>query len=179
MRTTVLRLWWMLLVIVASADGCARGPVGPSSTPGGSPPEAEGEVRQKFLDLQAAIKARDNDRIWGLLHSKSQADAEERARVIRTAYERASPEDRAKQAEEQELSGEKLARLTGKTFLDTWTFRRKASEVAESTIDRVTAGPDSGTVYFTEPDNDKEKMPFLREDGQWMAWMTMPRVRKR
>jgi hypothetical protein len=163
----------VLAVLVASAAGCGRGAADRSPAPADSPAEAEAELRQKFKDLQAAIKARDNERIWGLLHGKSQAAAEERARAIRTACERASPEDRAKQAEAQEVSGEKLATLTARGFLDTWTFRRKATEVAESTIDRVTVGGESGTVYFTEPDDDKEKMVFLREDGQWKAWMTM------
>jgi hypothetical protein len=135
-------------------------------------------VRERFAEVQAAIKAKDADKLWGLLSGKSRADAEKEAKAVRAAYEKADAEGKAKQEKELGLPGAELATLTGVGFLKTKTFRDKRDEVADGIVTRVTAQGDSATVYFDEPDGDHEKLVFLREDGQWKAWMTIPKFKK-
>jgi hypothetical protein len=133
-------------------------------------------VRERFKDLQVAIKARDADRLWGMLSDKSRSEAEQVAREVRTAYEQAGPEERAKQEKAWGVSGAELSKLAGAGVLQTKRFLRRYEEVPESHVERVTAQGDSATVYFTEPDGDKEKMIFVREDGQWKAWLKVPKA---
>jgi hypothetical protein len=135
-------------------------------------------VRQRFAEVQAAVKARDAGKLWGMLSSKSRADAEKEAKALRTAYEGADAAEKARLEKELGLAGEELAKLAGPGFLKTRRFLRKYDEVAESTVERVTAQGDSATLYFTEPDGDREKMAFVREDDQWRAWVAMPKARK-
>jgi hypothetical protein len=135
-------------------------------------------VRERFTAIQAAIKARQTDKLWDLLSSKSRVDADKEAKGIRTACEQASPEEKASQQKDLGLAEKDLLNLTGKGFLGTKRFLRKYDDVAGGTVDRVTAQGDSATVYFTDTDNEKEKMVFLREEGQWKAWLSMPRARK-
>jgi hypothetical protein len=134
-------------------------------------------VRERFKDLQAALKAQDGDKLWGLLSKKSQAEAEQAAKDLRAAYEQAGPEERAKQEKATGLSGAELSKLTGPGFLKSKRFLRKYDEVPESPVERVAVQGDNATVYFTEPDGDKEKIIFLHEGGQWKAWLKMPRAR--
>jgi hypothetical protein len=164
------------LLLLAVAAGCARGPANPAP-PAGQPADAEASVREKFQELQAAYKARDTERIWTLIAGKSQAEAEAQAKVLRTAYEKADAGKRTQMEKDEGLSGQELARLTGKTFLRTSRFHHKQNEVATSTIERVTAGPDTATVYYLEQDDDHEKMHFFLEDGQWKAWITIKKIK--
>jgi hypothetical protein len=163
---------------MASVPGCSRGPADRSSAGGEPSGEAEAAVRQRFAEVQAAVKARDAGKLWGILSAKSRADAEKEAKAIRTAYEGADATEKARLEKELGLPGEELAKLAGAGFLKTRRFLRKYNEVAESTVERVTAQGDSATVYFTEPDGDREKMAFVREDDQWRAWVAMPKARK-
>jgi hypothetical protein len=141
-------------------------------------PDAEGEVRAAFTDLQAVIRSKDADKLWALLSARSRADAEKAAKEARTAYEKADAAEKAKLAEALGLSGEKVAKLTGSGFLETKRVRKKCEELAESKVTKVTAGADSATVYFDEPDGDHEKIFFVREDGRWKAWLAMPKSKK-
>jgi hypothetical protein len=45
-------------------------------------------------------------------------------------------------------------------------------------VTRVTAEAETATIYFDEPDGDKEKILFVREEGQWKAWMAIPKVKR-
>jgi hypothetical protein len=162
-------------MFVVAAPGCSRETGDRSPTTGALPADAEASVRKRFAELQAAVKAQDADKLWGMLASKSRASAEQLARGIRTAYEKAGPGERAEQEKALGLAGEELAKLTGVGFLKTRRFRRKYDEVADGTVTRVTVQGDSATVYFSEPDGDREKLVFLREDGRWQAWIVMPR----
>jgi len=172
------RLLWLLVVILEAIPGCSGKPANVTPRAGHTAEEAETAVRQQFADIQAALKARDMDKVWSLLSSKSRAAAEEEAQAIRTDYEKAGPPERAAQEKKLGLSGQDLAKLTGTGFLKTALFLRKYDEVAESTVERLTVGGDSVTVYFKEPDGDREKLAFLQEAGQWKAWLAMPKARK-
>jgi hypothetical protein len=176
MQTNGSRVAW-LVVLLGLAAGCAEKQ--PGRKPGGSEPAGEEEkaVRQKFAEVQAAIKAHDTDRLWGLLSGKCRAEAEKAAGAVRAAYEKAGAREKATQEKDLGLAGQELARLTGVGFLKTTRFRRKYDEVTDGAVTRVTTSGDSATVYFDEPDGDHEKMVFLREDGRWQAWLAMPKAR--
>jgi hypothetical protein len=169
----------VLLVMAAFVSGCSKGPTDPVPVPSDNSAQAEAAVREKFVEVQSAIKAKDTDKLWGLLSKKSQAEAETRAKEIRTAYEQSKSEERSGLEKEWGLPGAELAKLTGVGVLKTSRFVRKVDEIAESTITRVSAASDTGTVYFDEPDGDHEKLNFVREEGQWKAWMTIPKMPKR
>jgi hypothetical protein len=152
--------------------------VGCSSRPTGGPPAAdqEAEVRAAFAELQAALGARDADKLWALLDGKSQADAEREARGIQASYAKAGAEERAKQEGALGLTGPELAGLTGKGFLKTKRFHGRYHEVPDSEIEKVAVEGENATVYYLEPDGDKEKLILVRREGRWKAWLTMPRV---
>jgi hypothetical protein len=135
----------------------------------------EGEVRQKFTELQLALKDRDTDKLWALLDSKSQADADRAAKVIQTTYAKASAEEKADQEKALGLTGAELATLTGKGFLKSKRFQGKYHEVPDSKIEKVVVQGDSATIYYLELDGDKEKTILVRQEGQWKVWLTMPK----
>jgi hypothetical protein len=69
-----------------------------------------------------------------------------------------------------------LAKLDGKGFLKTKRFQKKYHEIPEGKIDKVDIQGESATIYFLDDEGDKEKAIFLRQDGQWKAWLTMPKI---
>jgi hypothetical protein len=168
------RFPWLLLL--ALSTGCSRSPAGRSPSPERADADAESAVRAQFKELQAAYKARDAERIWGLIASQSQAEAETQAKVLRGAWEKADAGERARMEKDEGLSAGELARLTGKEYLRTTRFHHKQDEVAGSAVERVTVGDDRATVYYLEQDGDHEKMNFFREEGQWKAWITIRKV---
>jgi hypothetical protein len=168
-----LRFGWAGFLLLTFALGCNKAADQP---PAGQPAaEAEGAVRERFKDLQAAVKAQDADKLWGLLSSQGQADAEQAAADARAAHEQAGPEEKKQQENALGLGGADVAKLTGRGFLKTKRFHRKFEELPDSSVERVTVQGDSATVYFTEPDGDKEKAAFVKEGGQWKASLKMPK----
>jgi hypothetical protein len=157
---------------------CVALVLGCSKAPDSSPAEEEGAVRAQFAALQAALKGGDPDKLWMLLDSKSQADAERAAKTIQTTYGKASAEEKAEQEKALGLTGPELAGLTGKGFLKTKRFQRKYHDLPDSTIEKVLIQGESATVHYLESDGDKEKAIFVRQDGKWKAWLTMPNVSK-
>jgi hypothetical protein len=165
------------VLLLAVAAGCDKPPAS-GSAPASTSPNAEGEVRAAFAELQAVIRTRDADKLWSLLSARSRTEAEQSAKETHAAYEKADAAEKAKQVETLGLSGEKMARLTGPGFLETNRVRKKCDELADGKVTKVTAGADSATVYFDEPDGDHEKIVFVREDGRWKAWLAMPKTKK-
>jgi hypothetical protein len=172
------RIGGLVLLVAAFTIGCSGKPADRSPSSDGSSSEAEVHVRAKFAEFQKTIKARDAGEVWKLLSSKSRADAEQVAKEIRTTYEQARPEEKAKREKALGLSGAELAKLTGPGFLKTRPFLRKYDEVTESKVDKVIVQGDNATVYWEDPEGDKGKTIFVREDGQWKAWLTMPKVKR-
>src|SRR4051812_1651402 len=82
----------------------------------------EGPVRETFAAFQEALKARDADKLWGLLDGDSRADAERAAKAVQAAYAKASAEEKAEKEKALGLSGAELAGLTGPGFLKTRRF---------------------------------------------------------
>jgi hypothetical protein len=142
------------------------------------PADEEAAVRGQFAELQSALKNRDTDKLWTLLDSKSQAEAGRAAKDVQAAHDKAAADEKAKQEDALGLTATELAGLTGRDFLRTKPFQKKYDELPESTIDRVVVEADSATVYYLEPDGDKEKAILVRQDGRWKVWLTMPRASK-
>lgn len=140
--------------------------------------DEEKVVREKFAQLQSAMKNGDADKLWSLLDARSRADAEKIAKDIQTTYNKAEIEEKAKHEEVLGLKGTELAELNGKGFLKTKRFQKRYDEVPEGKIDKVVIQGDSATIYFLEPDGDKEKAILVRQDGQWKVWLTMPKGKK-
>jgi hypothetical protein len=162
----------LVLLLVSFAPGCTREPARPAAAP------AESEVREKFAQVQAAVKAGDADRIWALMSSKSRADAEKEAKAMRTAYQKGTAGEKAALEKDEGLGAEELAKLTGLGFLKTERFRHKHHDLPGGTITRVSTAADTATVYFVDEDNEDEKLHFVREEGQWKAWLAMPKKAK-
>jgi hypothetical protein len=152
--------------------------LGCSKTTERPPADEEGAVRERFSELQTALRSRDAEKLWMLLDSRSQADAERAAKAIQTAYTQANPEEKAEQEKDLGLTKAELTGLTGKGFLKTKRFQKKYHEVPDGKIDKVVIQGDSATIYFLEPDGDKEKAILVRQDGLWKVWLTMPKASK-
>ena len=170
MRANTDCLRWTNFLFVAVVLGC-------SSRPTHNPAaDEERAVREKFAELQSAVKSRDAEKLWALLDAKSRADAERAAKGIQTANARASAEEKTKLEQALSLRGTELIGLTGIGFLKTKRFQEKYHELPDSKIDKVVVQGGSATIYYHEADGDREKAILVRQDGEWKAWLTMPRV---
>jgi hypothetical protein len=138
----------------------------------------EGVVRERFAQLQAALKKPDVDKLWLLLSRRSQGDADKAAKTIRAASAEANRKAKAEQEKVWGLKAAELAELTGKDYLKTTRFVKKYAEVTDGNIDRVEVQGDSATVHYRDPEGEDEKVLFVREDGQWKAWLGIPRAGK-
>jgi hypothetical protein len=159
------------ILCVALALGCSKAPDSPSAN-------EEAAVRAQFAALQAAIKDSDADKIWPLLDSRSQADAERVAKSVQASYAKATPAEKAEMENSIGMNGSELAVLSGKDYLKTKRFQRKYHDMPGSTIQKVVIQGDSSTVHYLESDGDKEKAIFVRQQGEWKVWLTMPGVGK-
>jgi hypothetical protein len=173
MQGELRQVGWAGLLLVVIGSGC--------STPKTTEAPAAGDdasVRERFAELQAALKSSDVDKLWMLLADKSRADAERIAKGIQQAYAEAGPQAKAEQETALGLTGTELAGLTGKGVLKNERFRKKFHEVPDSKIVKVEVHGDSATLYYLEPDDEEEKIIFLRQKGQWKAWLTVPGLRQ-
>jgi hypothetical protein len=156
---------------VVAALGCSK-------APDALPADEESAVRAQFVAVQGALNSGDADQLWMLLDSKSRADAERAAKAVRATYAKASPAEKAEQEKSLGLSGSELAGLTGRGYLKTRRFEGKYHDMPGSSVEKVVVQGDSATVHYLESDGDHEKAVFVRQDGQWRAWLPMPRVSK-
>jgi hypothetical protein len=164
------RLGWTSLLGIAVALGCSSKPSDRAAN------DEESIVREQFAELQSAIKSRDTEKLWALLDARSRADAERAAKNIQTTYNQAGAEEKSKQEEALGLSGTELSKLDGKGVLKTKRFQKRYHEVPEGKIGKVDVQGDSATVHYLDDEGEKEKAIFVRQDGQWKAWLTMPKV---
>jgi hypothetical protein len=163
-------------LLLMFALGCTSQP---AARPVDQPPSADEEkaVRAQFVALQSAIEKQDADKVWTLLDAKSHADAERIAAAIQTAHAKASDAEKAKQEEALGLTGGEIAKLTGTGYLKSKRFQKKYHELPESKIEKVVVQGENATVHYVEPDDDHEKLIFIRRDGRWKAWLAMPKAR--
>jgi hypothetical protein len=139
-------------------------------------PSDDAPVREAFAAFQAALKAEDADKLWALLDSDSQADAERAAKAIQAEYHKAGPEARAEQEKSLGLVAKELDSLDGKGFLKSLRFKGKYDEVPDGKIEKVTVQGERATVAYVEPDGDHEKLTLVRQDSQWRVSVPMPRA---
>ncbi len=165
------RVGWISLLGVVLVEGCS-----PKATPAPGAADDEAAVREQFAALQEAVGKADAERIWALMDSQSRAEAERTAQALRAAHAKATAEEKAKQEEELGLTADEVAGLTGPGVLKTKRFRRKYGELPESKIEKITVQGDHATVHYVEPDNDKEKLRFVRQEGRWTAWLAVPKA---
>jgi hypothetical protein len=155
------------VLFCAALAGCQK----PAATSAG---DQEKAIRETVAEFQAALKARDGEKLWSLLDHDSQADAERAAKAARESYAKADAAQKAEQEKNLGLPGADLASLTGVGYLKTELFRENYDELADSTIDKVTPQGDEATVAYTEPDLDKKKLTLARQDGRWKLSLQIP-----
>src|SRR5689334_15793075 len=89
--------WYALGLVLSLAVGCSSERQSPQR-------KGEDEVREVFATLQGALKGKDAETLWTLLDADSQADADRAAQVIKAAYEKAGPDEKAQQEKALGLS---------------------------------------------------------------------------
>jgi hypothetical protein len=140
--------------------------------------KAEDELRQAFGQLQGAIKAKDATKIWALLDSDTHADAEKVAKKLKGIYKKAGDKEKVEHQTNLGLTAEEFAKLDGMMLLKTKRFLGKYDEIPDGKITGITVQGDSAMVNFLEPDGDKEKIVYSRQDGKWKAAMPLPKFTK-
>ena len=158
-----------LTMISLAAAGCSKTADSPASN------AAEADVRTAVTALQAAIKDKDTGRLWDLLDAKSQTEADQAAAAVQGKYKAADATGKAALEKSLGLPAADLEKLDGPGYLRTEAFRKKYQELAESTITDVKVTGKKATVYYTEPDGDKEKFDLALRDGKWKAQLAMPK----
>ena len=164
------RIIWVGFLFLALVCGCSAKPTDRPAA------DEECAVREMFAELQSAIKNHDADKLWGLMDSKSRAEAEKTAKNIQAEYAKASSEEKAKQEEALGLTQSELAEVTGRSFLKSKHFHKKYHELPDSQIEKVTVQGDNATVHYLEADGDHEKMILVRQHAQWKVWLAMPKA---
>lgn len=157
-----------LAFLAAGAWGCSK----PADAPASGEEEA---VRKAFTAFQEALKARDADKVWGLLDDDSRAEADRAARDVRDAYGKADAAGKGELEKALGLSAADLAALDGKGFLKTKRFHGKYDEIPGSKVDKASVQGDKATVTYVEDDGDKVKLELVKQGGQWKVSVPMPR----
>lgn len=181
MSRGTLRFGWLAFMLLLLGSGCKDKPPDeavplPQAQESGA--DAEKAVRHRFTEIQGAVKTSAADRLWLLISTKCRAEAEESARDNRLAYAEADQDRKVKLQMVLGLSEGEMVKLTGPDMLSTKPFLAKYHELPESEVEKVTVQKDHATVYWLEPDGDHEKTIFQREDGQWKAWLWIPKAAK-
>jgi hypothetical protein len=63
-------------------------------------------------------------------------------------------------------------------LIKTKRFLGKYDEIPDSKITGITVQGESATLNYLEPDGDKEKLIYTRQDGKWKVAMPMPKFTK-
>jgi hypothetical protein len=167
MHRTLCLSGCVALLCLTVGGGCKNPAEHPST-------KDEQAVRGAVTAFQAALKARDSEKLWSLVDDDSRSDAERAAKTLREAYAKADAKEKAEQEKALGVSGAELAALTGKGFLNTKRFLGKWDELPDSKIDTVTVEGNSATVGYTEEDGDHEKLTLVRQEGKWRLSKAIP-----
>ena len=164
---------WMFLAVpiifFASLVGC--NPSAPKDNPADKSKKSEDEIKQAFSSLQAAIKAKDVDKIWSLMAKDTQGDVEREGKVVKEAFAKLAESERAAYEKKVGLTAKEMTEMTGKLYVKSNTFfSGEITEMPDSKLEKVTVtGEATATVKYKEP-GDKgeiETRSAVREDGQW------------
>jgi hypothetical protein len=162
------------ILFAACLIGCT--PPSQKEKPGDDAKKPEDQVKQAFASLQAAIKAKDADKIWDLLDKDSQSDAEREAKAASKAHSQLADKDKVDYEKRLDLTGKELAGMNGKLCVKSDVFYGKHHEVPDSKIDKVSVDGETGTLYYIEDDGDKGNFPLVREKGQWRFSLVIPKA---
>jgi hypothetical protein len=136
--------------------------------------KAEDEVRDAFTALQGALKAKDAAKLWALVDSDTQADAEKNAKKVKNAYKKAGDKEKADHEKNLGLTADDFAKLDGQMLLKSKRFLGKYDEIITSKITGVTVQGDNATLDYLEADGDKVKAAYTKQQGKWKIALPMP-----
>ena len=157
-----------IFLLFAGLAGCApptaTAPLGPE----------EEKVKQLFVSFQNALKAHDADKIWALLYTDSQDDAERKAETVRDRYAKASEAEKVELEKALGLPGAELGALQGIGFVKTKRFLGKYEDVLDSKIEKIVVTGDRGVVSYVEDDGDRSSFDAYRRGGEWKLAVPMP-----
>ncbi len=118
--------------------------------------------------MQEALDEKDADRIWNLLAKDSRDDADREAKAVKEAFSKLTDKEKARFAKRVGLSVKEMTEITGKLYVKSNSFfTGKADELSDCDLNKVVVAGESATVHYTEEKGDKEKIPVVREQGQW------------
>ncbi len=169
------RLWPVGFLLAALVAGCTTKPM---DQPAPLADADEAAVRERFAELQSAIKKQDAEKIWEMLDAKSKADAERVVKEIISAYEKADPKEKTELEDALGLKADGMAALTAPGYLKTKRFQKKYDELPDSKIEKVVVRTDGATLHYLEPDGDKEKLIFLRQGNSYQALLAIPKLKR-
>jgi hypothetical protein len=169
------------IVIAASVVGCnppapanksaSKSDAGKTTAPTNADKKSEEEIKKAFEALLAAIKAKDVDKIWGLLAKDSQGDTEREAKAVKEAYAKLAEKDKPAYEKKVGLSAKELSEMTGKLYVKSNPFfTGETAEMPDSKFDKVmVTGESTAKVHYTEDEGKggSEIRSVTREDGQW------------
>ena len=153
MRSKLYVLWFLSLVWLI---GCARNALPPKPETNTDSPQ-QAAVRQEFNKLKAGLaalresKKGADDQVWELLGPDSQAAAEKKAKVVKSAYAKLADKNKAAMEKKIGLSAKELAEMNGKTFVKSQIFQRKYDKVPNSEVSKITVKGNTATLVFIDP----------------------------
>jgi hypothetical protein len=155
--------------------------VGAVSLVGCNPPapKSEEEIKTAFTALQAAIKAKDVDKIWSLLAQDTQGDTEREGKAVKEAFGKLADKDKPEYEKKVGLSANELTEMTGKLYVKSSTFfTGETGEMPGSKFDKVVLTGEIAKVHYIEDDGkgDREIRNVFREDGLWKFVLPVPKA---
>lgn len=148
--------------------------------PGDNTKKSEEEIKQAFTALQAAIKAKDADKVWNLLAKDTQDDSGREGKRAQESYSKLGEADKTAYEKKVGLSAKELSNMTGKLYAKSLTFYSgETGEMPDSVLKKVVVSSDSAaTIHYVEDGGNggKEKRPVVREDGQWRFVLPVTRA---
>jgi hypothetical protein len=156
------------LAVILAACGCSK----PAPPAAGSEEEA---VQKVFASFQEAMKAHDGEKLWGLLDSESQADAERAAQAVKDTYSKAGPAEKGETEKALGLSAAELAALDAKGFLKSKRFLGKYYEIPDSKFEKATVQGETAIAHYIEDDGDHVKLNMVKQGGTWKVSIPMPK----
>lgn len=164
-------------LFAVSLLGCNR--AAPVNKGGDGDKKSEAEIKTAFASLQAAIKAKDADKVWGLLARDTQKDAERQGKAVQEAFANLPDADKPAYEKKVGLSAKELTEMTGKLYVKSSTFYSgETGEMPGAKLEKVTAAGDSGSVVYKEDDGkgERETRSVVQEDGQWRFVLPVPKA---
>jgi hypothetical protein len=169
--------WGGVVLLMAMAIGCTRAPTGAQRE------KDEAVVRERFTALQDAFKAvqakpddANTRKLFDLLHTDSQQNADRAAKSVSDQYVRADDAAKAKISAALGVSGADFQRLSGIDYLRSKVFLNTYQAVADSKLDKITFERDKAWAHYQETGSarDSGKVEFALQDQQWKIILPIP-----